>query len=128
MTGLIYQDQNSIPFLQIPKENVLLKGSSDRVSDIRKQLSPPPAPDSATLSEDGEWKLVRGELITFPDEEKYLARLDELEEFDPPRLIVYTRVLAQAHDLLSGRTVPAWTYIIEPDEGDKYVGAVWPKP
>ena len=113
--GRLYRRHTGTPILSVPKELVLADGTGDLAFDLentRRLEDTFPANNSAPKEAASErWLDVAGELLTFSDGPKRLARLDELEEYLPAKGdgSLYRRVLIST---TAQQPVLAWTYVI----------------
>lgn len=107
--GRLY-DLGAFPALEVPEESILAHGTADPLADAATQARfaahvPPHAPNTRPA---GDWDLIHGELITFPNPAQNLPPLDYLEGFRPDKASLYHRVLVQTH--LASKLSYAWTY------------------
>ncbi len=125
--GRLY-DLGAYPALEVPEESILAHGTTDPLADAATQArhaahmracgsnAPPP----------GDWDLIHGELITFPDPARHLPPLDYLEGFRPGGTSLYQRVLIPTQR--GPRLFLVWVYVL----GDSLDGQVlsegkWPR-
>ena len=109
--GRLY-DLGAFPALNVPEESILAHGTIYPCADVATQARvtddmPDHAADDPPA---GDWDLIHGELITFPDPARDLPRLDYLEGFRPGQTSLYHRVLVQTH--LAATLPYAWTYVM----------------
>lgn len=125
--GRLY-DLGAYPALEVPEESILAHGTGDPLADAATQAryavhmpasalnTPPP----------GDWDLIHGELITFPDPAQNLPPLDYLEGFRPGGTSLYHRVLVLAR--CAFRTFPVWVYAMHgPLRGQLLAEGRWPR-
>lgn len=98
-----YSMEDGIPYITVPKESILLKGSIHPMADAKKATSIQVAP-----IESETW--VDGELYVLTDPEERVPLLDLLEDFEPGGDSEYDRVLLPVKT--KDGWIPAWTYII----------------
>lgn len=103
--GRLYELPSGIPVLQVPDEDVLAVGTQDARVDVRTQNS---ASVQAALILSTDWRMIRGEMVTFANGFRSLPPIDRLEGFRPGHSCPYTRVLVPT--MISGATVAAWCY------------------
>jgi len=75
---------------------------------------------------EGDWQLISGELITLPNPDIILKKIDHLEGFSESRRSFYQRVLVSARK--NDKTiVPAWVYYIKNAENlcGERIGVSW---
>jgi len=122
--GRLYQMRAGYPALQLPTASILAHGTTDPLEDATTQANCDPTLFKNDCP-DGDWDLIRGELITFADPETDLPPIDWLEGFRPGGDSYYRRVLTVAR---SSAPCATWTYIssISPDDV-RLTGGVWPE-
>ncbi len=109
--GRLYRLSATIPVLEIPSDNILACGTMDYIEELQRQHTcQVPETDGPDDANDGHWRMIQGELLTF-SEAMRLAHLDMLEGFRPPGHCLYRRVLASVR-LRDGDWVTAWVYTI----------------
>ena len=119
--GRLYDLPYGFPALIIPREDVLITGTTDYLSDAEEGHHAEAVPQEPSPA----WDKVHGELFTFGDPGGRLQALDGLEGFTPGEKGLYKRVLIPAM-VPTGVVVPAWTYIIESESGSYLPGGRWP--
>jgi gamma-glutamylcyclotransferase (GGCT)/AIG2-like uncharacterized protein YtfP len=96
------------PVLEVPAADILAVGSTDPLADahLLESLASrlPPSGRAAGTDE------IPGELLLFDDPQSRLARLDELEGFDPSGRSLYRRV-ALPVTRWDGQRFVAWAYV-----------------
>lgn len=105
--GRLYHLSAGYPALELPASRILAQGSGDPLQDAATQSRFAP-PASAMSRPNGDWDLIRGELITFPDPENDVPPIDWLEGYIPGDRSLYHRVLTVAWHEIPQLT---WTYI-----------------
>jgi len=95
--------EDDIPYIVVPQDSILLKGTIHAMADAKKAAS-----IQAEPRESDEW--VSGELYTLSNPEERVPLLDLLEDFEPGGESEYDRVLLPVKTKLGW--IPAWTYII----------------
>ena len=110
--GRLYRLPAGYPALEVPESAILAHGTADPRADAATQarLATTLPPQAADCPPAGDWDLIHGELITFPDPARDLPPLDRLEGFRPGQASLYHRVLAQAR--VRGKAVAVWVYIV----------------
>jgi gamma-glutamylcyclotransferase (GGCT)/AIG2-like uncharacterized protein YtfP len=110
--GRLY-DLGAYPALEVPEESILAHGTTDPLADAATQArhaahmracgsnTPPP----------GDWDLIHGELITFPNPARDLPPLDIVEGYRPGQENLYNRLLVSTICPLSH--FAAWIYCME---------------
>lgn len=101
--GSLYDLPYGYPAYFSPDQFILATGSANIHHDISIQ-------DSTKVSEPDilSRKVVRGELISFADPEKYIPAIDYLEGFRPNADSLYDRVLIPV--LQNDQWISSWTY------------------
>lgn len=112
----------------MPDESILAHGTTEPLADATTQArhaAHMPASASGTPPP-GDWDLIDGELITFPDPTRNLPPLDHLEGFRPDRSSLYQRVLVPiSYDFC---TSTAWVYAMHgPLRGQLLAEGRWPR-
>jgi gamma-glutamylcyclotransferase (GGCT)/AIG2-like uncharacterized protein YtfP len=124
--GRLY-DLGAYPALEVPEESILAHGTTDPLADAAATQARHAARMPACASNappPGDWDLIHGELITFPNPARHLPPLDYLEGFCPGGTSLYQRVLAPTRCAL--RTFQAWIYVMrKPVEGAPTGCSVW---
>ncbi len=132
--GCLYEDDEGFPFLDMPHEAILAKGTGDLEEDLaawnivcgalRTLNRDDPRWHSAP---DQEPSVVEGFLLTFQKWPGPVPLLDEWEEFQPPSCYVYQRVIACVcvGESCMNAHVPAWTYVRKPEVGSVPIGRRW---
>lgn len=114
--GRLYEHPFGFPILRVPQREILAVGTIDPLADAITQASHEKEFAASwhervmAASQQAEWPLIRGELLTFDDPESCLPVIDELEDYYPEQVSVYSRVLLP---VLTGMNslVPAWAYV-----------------
>lgn len=109
--GRLY-DLGAYPALEVPEESILAYGTADPLADAATQARyaahvPACASDAPPA---GDWDLIHGELITFPDPALDLPPLDRLEGYRSVADSFYRRVLVPVQTN-GGLPFPAWLYV-----------------
>lgn len=117
--GRLYEHSTGFPILYIPPQDVMAFGTINPLADTAIQSahddsldnSAPWGHDKAAKEAEGKkWRLIRGELFTFDDPQWRLPAIDELEDFSPGQLGIYSRVLVPVFRAQQS-AVAAWTYV-----------------
>jgi gamma-glutamylcyclotransferase (GGCT)/AIG2-like uncharacterized protein YtfP len=103
--GRLYALGIGFPALEVPPTLILAQGTCDPLADGDTQAAWPAVPFERP---DGDWDLVEGELMTFPDPLRDLPPIDGLEGFRPRGNCLYHRLLVAVDD--GEGVVPVWTY------------------
>lgn len=109
--GRLY-DLGAYPALEVPEESILAHGTADPHADAATQarLTADMAVHAVDTQPAGDWDLVYGELITFPNPALDLPPLDRLEGYRSVADSFYRRVLVPVQT--SGDLpFPAWLYV-----------------
>ncbi len=111
--GRLYLLPAGYPALEIPESAILAHGTADPLADAAAQARltesvPPPGAGSPPA---GDWDLIHGELMTFPDPALELPPIDQLEGFRPGEDSFYRRELAWVSTGCG--QVPAWLYVAD---------------
>jgi len=109
--GRLHQLPAGYPALEVPESAILAHGTADPFADAATQahLAAHVPPHAANHRPSGDWNLIHGELITFPDPLRDLPPIDRLEGFCPGAFCHYRRILLMAG--IDGPTHPAWAYV-----------------
>jgi gamma-glutamylcyclotransferase (GGCT)/AIG2-like uncharacterized protein YtfP len=100
--------EHGYPLLRVRCSMVLEHGSANAQADFALEKKWRAEP---TLHwETGGMTLIAGDLMSFPDVEVRLPRLDAFEEFSPGRKSDYLRVLLPVKKN-DGTLCPAWCYV-----------------
>jgi gamma-glutamylcyclotransferase (GGCT)/AIG2-like uncharacterized protein YtfP len=92
IVGRLYQLPAGFPAVVIPEESILAHGTASPLADARTQAGV--AERGVAMPEvQGDWDVVHGELITFPDPARDLPPIDRLEGFRPDGHGLYRRAL-----------------------------------
>ena len=110
--GRLY-DLGAFPALEVPESAILAHGTADPLADAATQarLTANLPPHAVNHPPSGDWDLIQGELITFPDPARDLPPIDRLEGFRPLGKSYYQRVLVTARKR-NAATCTAWTYLV----------------
>ncbi len=115
--GRLYHLRAGYPGLEIPKTDILARGTRNPLADESVQnstLVPPAAMDIPK----GDWNKIQGELITFTNPELDLPPIDRLEGFTPGGWCLYIRVLVPV--AVGNIVKPVWLYHYnQPHEGER---------
>lgn len=108
--GHLYDLPAGYPALEVPENTVLANGTRNPLVDAETQK----AIDISKFAFNrpkGDWRLVKGEILTFSDPRRDLPAIDRLEGFYPGRASLYMRVLiiAQTGPL----AMPVWVYYMD---------------
>ena len=107
IVGRLYLLPAGFPAVVIPEDTILAHGTADPLADARTQAEF--AARGVTMPEaEGDWDIVHGELITFPDPARDLPPIDRLEGFRPDGHGLYRRALVAARAGEHAETV--WVY------------------
>lgn len=110
--GRLYLLPAGYPALEVPEYAILAHGTADPLTDAATQtrLTATLPPHAANRPPAGDWDLIHGELITFPDPALNLPPIDRLEGFRPAgQACLYRRALIHART--PEEAVLAWLYI-----------------
>lgn len=117
--GRLYLLPAGYPALEVPESAILAHGTADPLADAATQarLAAHAPQHAVNHPPPGDWDLIHGELVTFPDPARDLPPIDRLEGFEPERSIcMYRRILVPI--LPAGREILyAWSYV-----GDAILG------
>ncbi len=110
--GRLYELPAGYPALEVPESTILAHGTADPLADAATQarlaaLLPTHAADHPPT---GDWDLIHGELITFPDPARDLPPIDRLEGFRLGQDSLYERVLVAVRTP-DKKTTLAWLYV-----------------
>ena len=125
--GRLY-DLGAYPALEVPKESILAHGTTDPLADAATQArhAAHMPPHASNTPPPGDWDLIHGEVITFPNPARNLPPLDYLEGFRPGGTSLYQRLLVPTRGDLP--TSPAWTYAMHgPLRGQLLSEGRWPR-
>ncbi len=120
--GRLYLVHPNVPTLSVPEPTVLLRGSDDYPRDFAAQqelMENPPPFDWGSYRPGRNWRMIEGELLSFPEPAKALGILDAVEGFHPRTPEFYDRVLvpvqlgSEEHTL--GHEL-VWTYVLPAGE------------
>ncbi len=105
--GRLYHLPAGFPALEVPDSFILAIGTADPLADTRTQNTIDLS-ENTMVRPEGDWNLVRGELMTFANPGFDLPPIDHLEAFNPNGSSVYQRVLVvvKSQDYLQA----CWTY------------------
>jgi len=106
--GRLYDLPAGYPALEIPENAILAQGTGDPLADAGTQAQ---IRNPQFERPEGDWGLVRGELMTFADPRHDLPPIDRVEGFRPGKRCLYRRVLVAARTATG--IVPAWLYRME---------------
>ncbi|MCB2141388.1 gamma-glutamylcyclotransferase [bacterium] len=109
--GRLYLLPAGYPALEVPESAILAHGTADPLADAATQarLAATLPQHAANRPPSGDWDLIHGELITFPDPARDLPPIDRLEGFRLGQDSLYQRVLVFART--PEMVVPAWLYV-----------------
>lgn len=107
IVGRLYELPAGFPAVVIPEKTILAHGSADPLADARTQAE---LTDRGVAMPEvtGDWDLVCGEMVTFPDPERNLPPIDRLEGFRPEGDGLYRRALVAART--GARVEGVWVY------------------
>jgi len=119
--GRLYLWEPGVPILDVPREHLLLLGSTDLDADLLRAERTPPQEAQGPPPRRRGWRRITGELLFFPDARHRLALLDALEGFHPrPSMRYYERILldvaVEASPYGAKDHRPAWTYVLPTDQ------------
>jgi gamma-glutamylcyclotransferase (GGCT)/AIG2-like uncharacterized protein YtfP len=124
LRGRLFKLTPQVPMLTIPAEDILAYGTTNVANDLEIQGNfdsiageKRGAGELARARISGQWRKIRGEVLSFDDAATRLPLIDDLEEFQPGGPSTYQRVLISA-TLPDGSLRPAWTYIAGFDTGE----------
>lgn len=120
--GRLYDLPFGFPALVVPKEDMLVTGTGEYLSDAKARSQVQDGPREKLP----DWDTVFGELLTFDDPGKRLPDLDALEGFRPSESGFYSRVLVPTTLTEAGETVLAWTYAVDSTSGVYLPEGRWP--
>jgi gamma-glutamylcyclotransferase (GGCT)/AIG2-like uncharacterized protein YtfP len=123
--GRLYHLSVGFPAIEVPELLILEHGTDDPLADVIKQQ------DTIELQferPEGDWDLIRGELLSFDRPMEDLPPIDRLEGFRPLKRSIYRRVLVPVKKALS--ITSAWLYCMErpPRQGKRITGGLWIRP
>lgn len=109
--GRIYLLPVGYPALEVPESAILAHGTADPLADATTQarLAAHAPQHAANRPPSGDWDLIHGELITFPDPLRDLPPIDRLEGFHIGQDSLYERVLVPART--PNGAIRAWLYV-----------------
>lgn len=109
--GRLYQLPAGYPALEVPESAILAHGTADPLADAATQarLAATLPPHTANRPPSGDWDLIHGELVTFPDPARDHPPIDRLEGFRFGQDSLYERVLVRAQT--PEQTIIAWLYV-----------------
>jgi len=90
--GRLYQLPAGYPALEVPESHILAHGTADPLADAQTQARLNATPHTF-IRPTGDWDLIHGELITFPNPSQDLPPIDRLEGFYVGGTSLYRRVL-----------------------------------
>ncbi|MDD5698837.1 MAG: gamma-glutamylcyclotransferase [Victivallaceae bacterium] len=105
--GKLYQLPPGYPALQVPNESIHWEGTKDAFADAQEQELENNSDDCEFKIHAG-WNTVHGELVTFPDPERDVPPIDQLEGTP----FYYHRVLVPARKA-DGSVIAAWVYVMD---------------
>ena len=110
--GRLYLLPAGYPALEVPESAILAHGTADPLADAATQarLASTLPPQAANYPPAGDWDLIHGELITFPDPARALPPIDRLEGFHSGQSCLYLRILAPVR--AARRPLAAWVYVV----------------
>ena len=110
--GRLYELPAGYPALEVPESAILAHGTADPLADAATQarLTAHVPQHAANRPPSGDWDLVHGELITFPDPLHDLPLIDSLEGFRPREYSMYQRVLVTASAKCCA--ILAWLFVM----------------
>jgi len=109
--GRLYELPSRIPVLQVPDSGIIAVGTSDPLADVKAQERFNENPAADTPCDETCWRVIQGELMTFPDPRLSLPPIDRLEGFRPGLSCLYRRVLVPVVLDNDMRTAAAWCYV-----------------
>ena len=124
--GRLYQLPAGYPALEVPESAILAHGAADPLADAATQarLAAQAPQHAADRPPSGDWNLIHGELITFPDPLRDLPPIDRLEGFRPGECSMYRRVMVMA-ERGHAEACPTWTYAMAPSSGFIRLDGEW---
>ncbi len=120
--GRLYRLHPNVPTLEVPEATVLLRGSADYAKDLdalQELAEDPPPFDWSSYRAGRGWRLIEGELLTFPDPMERIGILDAVEGFHPRTPEYYERILIPLQTGAADRPLGwtfAWTYALPAGE------------
>lgn len=108
----LYELPAGYPALEVPESAILAHGTADPLADAATQarLAAHAPQHAANQPPSGDWDLIHGELITFPDPARDLPPIDRLEGFMRENCSLYRRVLI--HAKTASRCCACWCYVV----------------
>ncbi len=106
--GRLYQLPAGYPALEVPQSHILAHGTADPIADAQTQDRLATRPLTFTRP-NGDWDLIQGELMAFPNPARDLPPIDKLEGFDPGGLYLYHRALFPTFAGVG--SFPSWIYV-----------------
>lgn len=107
--GRLYELPSRIPVLQVPDSSIIAVGTSDPLADVTTQERFNENPSADTSCDETCWRVIQGELITFPDPRLSLPPIDGLEGFHHGLPSMYRRVLVPI--MRDDGWTAAWCYV-----------------
>jgi len=107
--GKLHELPSRIPVLQVPDRSIIATGTSDPLADVATQERFSENPAADTTCDETCWRMIRGELVTFPDPRLSLPPIDRLEGFHIGLPSLYRRVLVPV--MRDDRWTTAWCYV-----------------
>lgn len=103
--GRLYRLAAGYPALVVPESQILASGSANLIADA-KTLGHYQQPEFKYPG--GDWDLIEGEVVTFPDPLRNIPPIEKLEGFRPGRFSEYQRVMVAART--ENGPISVWTY------------------
>ncbi|MCB2141328.1 gamma-glutamylcyclotransferase [bacterium] len=115
--GRLYALPIGYPALEVLESSILAYGTADPLADAATQarLAAKLPPHAADHPPSGDWNLIHGELVTFPDPARDLPPIDRLEGFHPDQDTFYQRALVLVR--IDSMIWPAWLYVTRCRQG-----------
>ena len=124
--GRLYQLSAGYPALEVPESAILAHGTADPLADAATQarLAAHAPQNAAVRPPSGDWDLIHGELITFPDPARDIPPIDRLEGFRLGGHSMYRRVMVMV-ERGPAEACPAWTYTMAPSPDSTRLNGTW---
>ena len=131
--GRIFKLTPEFPTIVVPESDILAFGSADTAYDLflqeetakREEAKRPRGEEDARETRTTRDR-INGEVLSFDDPETRLPAIDGLEEYQPGKDSLYSRVLVRVM-FPDGFSTTAWTYAAGFDTGklERYEGETW---
>jgi gamma-glutamylcyclotransferase (GGCT)/AIG2-like uncharacterized protein YtfP len=123
--GRLYHLSAGFPALVIPERSILAAGTGDPLADaaVQADFAARIAAGTDQSHPQGDWDLVKGEIITLASPDRELPPIDRLEGFHHGNQSMYQRVLVIAQTTTTKH--PAWVYFMSEAPGGKRLRGEW---